>query len=70
MELNYEFVTTLAASWRLPDGANVHSVLASASGDGLVYELLNGLAARPDARKALRIPIAPIPTGMAVCYLC
>jgi sphingosine kinase len=40
-------------------------VIATASGDGLVYEVINGLAARPDAKKALRIPIAPIPTGSA-----
>lgn len=39
------------------------SVIATASGDGLVYEVINGLAVRPDARKALQIPIAPIPTG-------
>lgn len=40
-------------------------MIATASGDGLVYEVLNGLAARKDAKKALRIPIAPIPTGSA-----
>ncbi|WWC70765.1 uncharacterized protein I206_104716 [Kwoniella pini CBS 10737] len=42
-----------------------YDVIATASGDGLVYEVLNGLASRPDARKALKIPIAPIPTGSA-----
>ncbi|WWD18462.1 hypothetical protein CI109_102914 [Kwoniella shandongensis] len=42
-----------------------YDVIATASGDGLVYEVLNGLAVRPDARKALRIPVAPIPTGSA-----
>ena len=41
----------------------LQSVIATSSGDGLVYEVLNGLAVRKDARKALRIPIAPIPTG-------
>ena len=39
------------------------SVISPVSGDGLIYEVLNGLAARPDARKALRIPIGPVPTG-------
>ncbi|WRT67773.1 uncharacterized protein IL334_004746 [Kwoniella shivajii] len=43
----------------------IYDVIATASGDGLVYEVLNGLASRPDARKALQIPIAPIPTGSA-----
>ncbi|WWC62565.1 uncharacterized protein I303_105161 [Kwoniella dejecticola CBS 10117] len=42
-----------------------YDVIATASGDGLVYEVLNGLASRSDARKALQIPIAPIPTGSA-----
>ncbi len=35
------------------------------SGDGGVHEVLNGLAQRPDGRKALTIPIAQIPTGSA-----
>ena len=39
------------------------SVIATVSGDGLVYEVFNGLAARSDARRALKIPVAPIPTG-------
>ncbi|KIR80783.1 D-erythro-sphingosine kinase [Cryptococcus gattii EJB2] len=43
----------------------VYDVIATASGDGLVYEVVNGLAARSDARKALLTPIAPIPTGSA-----
>lgn len=45
------------------------SVIATASGDGLVYEVLNGLAQRPDGRSALRTPIAPLPTGSA-CACC
>lgn len=40
-------------------------MIATASGDGLVFEVLNGLAERPDAKRALRTPIAPIPTGSA-----
>nr|ODN99905.1 D-erythro-sphingosine kinase [Cryptococcus depauperatus CBS 7855] len=42
-----------------------YDVIATASGDGLVYEVLNGLASRLDARHALKTPIAPIPTGSA-----
>lgn len=41
------------------------SVIATASGDGLIHEVINGLAVRSDARKALKIPITPIPTGSA-----
>jgi sphingosine kinase len=44
-------------------------VIASVGGDGTFYEIVNGLASRPDAKKALRIPIAPIPTGSA-CAVC
>jgi sphingosine kinase len=39
------------------------SVIAAASGDGLIHEVINGFAARPDAKQALRIPIVQIPTG-------
>jgi sphingosine kinase len=39
------------------------SVLAAASGDGIVHELLNGLAVREDADQAMKIPVVPIPTG-------
>ena len=31
------------------------------SGDGLVYEIINGLMARPDWSKAIKIPICQIP---------
>ncbi|CAK9780726.1 unnamed protein product [Cutaneotrichosporon oleaginosum] len=44
-------------------------VIAVASGDGGYYEAFNGLAGRPDGRKALRTPIAPLPTGSA-CAAC
>ncbi len=33
------------------------------SGDGLLHEMLNGFAMRPDASKALALPLAPIPAG-------
>jgi sphingosine kinase len=35
------------------------------SGDGGIHEVINGLAKHPDARKALRIPLAQVPTGSA-----
>lgn len=44
-------------------------MIAIASGDGGIYEVLNGLAGRPDGCKALRIPIAPLPTGSG-CASC
>lgn len=31
------------------------------SGDGMVHEVFNGLAGRPDAADALRIPVGHIP---------
>ncbi|KIK57780.1 hypothetical protein GYMLUDRAFT_246764 [Collybiopsis luxurians FD-317 M1] len=37
--------------------------LVSVSGDGLVHEVLNGFANHEYPRKALRMPVAPIPTG-------
>jgi diacylglycerol kinase family enzyme len=42
------------------------SVLAAASGDGIIHELINGLASREDAEDALKIPVVPIPTGEAI----
>ncbi|GMK53631.1 hypothetical protein CspeluHIS016_0102170 [Cutaneotrichosporon spelunceum] len=44
-------------------------VIAVASGDGGCFEAFNGLAMRPDGRKALRTPLAPLPTGSA-CAAC
>lgn len=38
-------------------------MIATASGDGIIYELLNGMAQRPDAKRSMRTPIAPIPLG-------
>ncbi|KAJ7734767.1 ATP-NAD kinase-like domain-containing protein [Mycena maculata] len=40
-----------------------YDALVPVSGDGIVNELINGLASRPDAASALRMPIAPIPAG-------
>ncbi|PPQ80171.1 hypothetical protein CVT24_006567, partial [Panaeolus cyanescens] len=37
--------------------------VVTVSGDGLVHEVLNGFAQHPEPLKALRIPVAPIPTG-------
>ncbi|ORX40105.1 ATP-NAD kinase-like domain-containing protein [Kockovaella imperatae] len=42
-----------------------YDVIAMVSGDGLIHEAFNGLAARSDARAALQIPIAAIPAGSA-----
>jgi len=38
-------------------------VIVCVSGDGMLHEVLNGLAGRDDAIEALKIPVAPIPTG-------
>ena len=35
------------------------------SGDGLVYEVLNGYAAHAEPKRAFRMPIAAIPAGSA-----
>jgi len=35
------------------------------SGDGGVHEVINGLSKHSNANKALRIPIAQVPTGSA-----
>lgn len=39
--------------------------IAALSGDGLLHEILNGLAKRKDAIAALRVPVVPVPTGSA-----
>ena len=40
------------------------------SGDGLVYEVINGLMSRPDWQQAIKIPIAQIPGGSANALAC
>ena len=40
------------------------------SGDGLVYEVINGLMERPDWEKAIKTPIAQIPGGSANALAC
>ncbi|XP_076334326.1 uncharacterized protein LOC143238198 isoform X2 [Tachypleus tridentatus] len=37
--------------------------IVSVSGDGLLYEVVNGLLARPDWREAIKIPLGVIPAG-------
>ncbi|GBE83571.1 ATP-NAD kinase-like domain-containing protein [Sparassis latifolia] len=37
--------------------------IVTVSGDGLIHEVMNGFAARADAEKAFRTPVAPIPCG-------
>ena len=51
--------TTLAQNLKL----DLYDALVPISGDGITSELINGLAARPDALSALRTPISPIPGG-------
>ncbi|MCO5593095.1 hypothetical protein L7F22_047101 [Adiantum nelumboides] len=40
-----------------------YDAIVCVSGDGMLHEVLNGLAQRADAREALQTPVAPIPTG-------
>ncbi|KDQ60793.1 hypothetical protein JAAARDRAFT_31774 [Jaapia argillacea MUCL 33604] len=40
-----------------------YDAVVTVSGDGLIHEVINGLAQHTQPRRALTIPIAPIPTG-------
>ena len=40
------------------------------SGDGLVYEVINGLMNRPDWREAIKTPVGQIPGGSANALAC
>lgn len=40
-----------------------YDAIVCVSGDGIPHEVINGLGSRPDAQKALRLPIAFIPAG-------
>ena len=40
-----------------------YDAVCSVSGDGLFWELLNGLLARPDWAEAVKLPLAPLPGG-------
>lgn len=40
-----------------------YDAVVTMSGDGLVHEVLNGFAEHREPIRALRTPIAPIPTG-------
>ncbi|KAF8905782.1 ATP-NAD kinase-like domain-containing protein [Gymnopilus junonius] len=40
-----------------------YDAVVTVSGDGLIHEVLNGFAEHPESIKALKIPIAPVPTG-------
>ncbi|XP_033108012.1 sphingosine kinase 1-like isoform X2 [Anneissia japonica] len=52
---------------------NSYNGIVIISGDGLVYEVLNGLMARKDRHEALKIPIGVVPGGsgnaLAACVL-
>lgn len=38
-------------------------MIGTVSGDGIIHELYNGFALRPDALKAFRLPVVPVPAG-------
>lgn len=44
--------------------------IAVVSGDGLVYEVINGLMDRDDWQQAIKMPIAQIPGGSANALAC
>lgn len=48
-----------------------YSGIVVVSGDGLIYEILNGLMERPDWRRALKsMPIGQVPGGSANALAC
>ncbi|KAI1075583.1 sphingoid long chain base kinase [Whalleya microplaca] len=50
---------------------DAYDVVIPCSGDGLPYEVFNGLGRRPDARRALhRLPVAHIPCGSGNAMSC
>lgn len=40
-----------------------YDAIVTLSGDGLIHEVLNGLAQHAQSKEAFNIPIAPVPTG-------
>lgn len=58
MTTRAKHATELAQSFPLD-----YDALLTVSGDGLVFEVLNGYHKRSDAAKAFSIPVCPIPTG-------
>ena len=40
-----------------------YDAIVTLSGDGLIYEILNGFAEHENPREAFAIPFAPVPTG-------
>lgn len=50
----------IAESFSLDDK---YDAIVCVSGDGMLHEVLNGLAKRKDAESALQIPLVPIPAG-------
>lgn len=47
-----------------------YSGIVVVSGDGLLFEVINGLMDRPDWRRAIKMPIAQIPGGSANALAC
>ena len=42
-----------------------YDAIVTVSGDGLVYEVLNGFAEHAEPMRAFRIPVVPVPAGSA-----
>ena len=67
--INYDLLVTLRANQashfvkNFPSLLQRYSSIAIVSGDGLVYEIYQGLMARPDWEYACKLPIAIIPGG-------
>ena len=40
-----------------------YDAVVTVGGDGMIYEVLNGFAQHRDPMRALKIPLAPVPTG-------
>jgi sphingosine kinase len=47
-----------------------YSGIVVVSGDGLIFEIINGLMERPDWKRAIKMPIAQIPGGSANALAC
>lgn len=41
-------------------------MIGCVSGDGILHEVLNGLASRKDAQRGLRLPLVPVPCGASL----
>lgn len=48
---------------------NLYSGIVAASGDGLVFEVINGLGSRDDWQSAVRMPIGHLPCGSGNAFI-